>query len=103
MEIDGVERETKHVMQTLGKSQTFILQLAKTEEGDNALQATKKNKGENKAVPTDNTEGFRVALSLSPFSLNQFEQGYSFVIGDSIATTPEELQSSYRSLGSTER
>jgi len=43
-----------------------------------------------------------VALSLSPFSLNQFDDGYTFVIGDSIATTPEQLQSIYRSLGSTE-
>ena len=100
--VDGVERETRHVMQTLGKSQTVVMQLAKTEEGDNALQVVKKNKEENKAASTEDQEGFRVALSLSPFSLNQFEQGYSFVIGDSIATTPEQLQSIYRSLGSTE-
>ena len=100
--VDGVERETRHVMQTLGKSQTVVLQLAKTDEGNDALQAAKKNEKGNKAVSTEDQEGFRVALSLSPFSLNQFEQGYSFVIGDSIATTPEELQSIYRSLGSTE-
>lgn len=100
--VDGVEKETKHVMQTLSKSKTIVLQLAKTEEEYAALQPSKKNKGENKAVSTDDTEGFRVALSLSPFSLNQFEQGYTFVIGDSIATSPEELQSIYRSLGSTE-
>ena len=100
--VDGVERETRHVMQTLGKSQTVVLQLAKTDEGNDALQAAKKKEKGNKAVSTEDQEGFRVALSLSPFSLNQFEQGYSFVIGDSIATTPEELQSIYRSLGSTE-
>ena len=47
-------------------------------------------------------EPFRVALSLSPFSLNQFEEGYTFQIGDQTATTPEQLQSIYRSLGSTE-
>ncbi len=47
-------------------------------------------------------EPFRVALSLSPFSLNQFEDGYSFVINDKTATTPAELQSIYRDLGSTE-
>ena len=47
-------------------------------------------------------EAFRVALSLSPFSLNQFEKGYSFVVGDKTATTPEELQKIYRELGSTE-
>lgn len=45
---------------------------------------------------------FRVALSLSPFTLNQFEAGYTFNIGDRTATTPEELQSIYRDLGSTE-
>lgn len=100
--VDGVERETRHVSQTLGNSQTVVLQLAKTDEGNDALQAAKKNEKGNKAVSTEDQEGFRVALSLSPFSLNQFEQGYSFVIGDSIATTPEELQSIYRSLGSTE-
>ena len=53
-------------------------------------------------TPATTGEPFRVALSLSPFSLNQFEDGYSFVIGDRTATTPEELQSIYRSLGSTE-
>ena len=100
--VDGVERGTRHVMQTLGKSQAVVLQLAKTDEGNDVLQAAKKNKEENKAASTEDQEGFRVALSLSPFSLNQFEQGYSFVIGDSIATTPEQLQSIYRSLGSTE-
>ena len=100
--VDGVERETRHVSQTLGNSQTVVLQLAKTDEGNDALQAAKKNEKGNKAASTEDQEGFRVALSLSPFSLNQFEQGYTFVIGDSIATTPEELQSIYRSLGSTE-
>lgn len=47
-------------------------------------------------------EPFRVALSLSPFSLNQFEEGYTFEVGNQTATTPEQLQSIYRSLGSTE-
>ena len=45
---------------------------------------------------------FRVALSLSPFSLRQFDQGYSFRIGEKTATTPEQLQAIYRDLGSTE-
>ena len=45
---------------------------------------------------------FRVALSLSPFSLNQFEQGYTFRIGDRTATTPKELQQIYQQLGATE-
>ena len=47
-------------------------------------------------------EPFRVALSLSPFSLNQFEDGYSFTVGEETAATPEELQSIYKNLGSTE-
>ena len=47
-------------------------------------------------------EPFRVALSLSPFSLKQFQEGYSFVVGDRTATTPKELQEIYCDLGSTE-
>ena len=47
-------------------------------------------------------EPFRVALSLSPFTLNQFDAGYTFQIGDRTATTPAELQKIYQSLGSTE-
>ena len=35
-----------------------------------------------KASPAENmSDSFRVALSLSPFSLPQFEEGYSFVVG----------------------
>ena len=45
---------------------------------------------------------FRVALSLSPFTLNQFEQGYTFQVGNKTATTPAELQQIYKELGSTE-
>ena len=45
---------------------------------------------------------FRVALSLSPFTLNQFDAGYTFKVGDQTATTPAELQQIYQSLGSTE-
>ena len=45
---------------------------------------------------------FRVALSLSPFTLNQFEAGYTFKVGDKTATTPTELQQIYKDLGSTE-
>ena len=45
---------------------------------------------------------FRVALSLSPFSLNQFDSNYTFVVNGETATTPEELQTIYNSLGSTE-
>ena len=48
------------------------------------------------------SEPFRVALSLSPFSLNQFDAGYTFNINGKTAATPEELQSIFRELGSTE-
>lgn len=51
-------------------------------------------------APTD--EPFRVALSLSPFTLNQFEQGYSFKVGDRTAVTPTDLQQIYMDLGATE-
>lgn len=51
-------------------------------------------------APTN--EPFRVALALSPFTLNQFEAGYTFKVGDQTATTPAELQQIYQSLGSTE-
>lgn len=50
----------------------------------------------------DTARSFRTALSLSPFSLPQFEQGYSFRVGNQTASTPEELQQLYRELGSTE-
>ena len=51
-------------------------------------------------APTD--EPFRVALSLSPFTLNQFEAGYTFKVGNQTASTPADLQKIYQSLGSTE-
>ena len=47
-------------------------------------------------------DNFRVALSLSPFSLNMFDEGYTFKVGDKTATTPAQLQQIYQSLGSTE-
>ena len=53
-------------------------------------------------VKAASSEPFRVALSLSPFTLNQFDAGYTFKVGDKTATTPAELQSIYRDLGSTE-
>jgi hypothetical protein len=54
------------------------------------------------AVQENDAEPFRVALSLSPFSLKQFQEGYTFVVGDRTASTPQELQQIYRDLGSTE-
>ena len=47
-------------------------------------------------------EPFRVALSLSPFSLNQFEQGYTFNVDGKTATTPKELQQIFIDKGATE-
>ena len=51
-------------------------------------------------APTD--EPFRVALSLSPFTLNQFEAGYTFKVGDQTAATPMELQQIFINQGATE-
>lgn len=45
---------------------------------------------------------FRVALSLSPFSLNQFLDGYKLIVGNDTAKTAKELQKIYQNLGSTE-
>lgn len=47
-------------------------------------------------------EPFRVALSLSPFSLPQFEQGYTFQVEEQTASTPQELQKIYCARGATE-
>ena len=60
------------------------------------------NQEQKAVVQEPNNEPFRVALSLSPFSLTQFEKGYTFVVGDMTASTPEELQKIYSDLGSTE-
>ena len=88
--IDGAEMETAFILEALGASETIALQIARVYEGST------------KSSPKEDSEPFRVALSLSPFSLNQFEKGYSFVVGDKTASTPEELQQIYRDLGSTE-
>ena len=53
-------------------------------------------------TPVQTNEPFRVALSLSPFSLPQLEEGYTFRIGDKTASTPQELQKVYMELGATE-
>jgi hypothetical protein len=103
--LNGMEVESQHIAEAKVTEKTFTFQFVKrkavTPSEENGIFTSSKEKSGN-AKPADDTEGFRVALSLSPFSLNQFEQGYSFVIGDSVATTPEQLQSIYRSLGSTE-
>ena len=103
--VNGMEVESQHIMKTQVIEQTLTLQFTKrhfvTPSEENAIITSSKRKSGN-AKPADDSEGFRVALSLSPFSLNQFDDGYTFVIGDSVATTPEQLQSIYRSLGSTE-
>jgi len=73
----------------------YFAQMEESEENDEAVE-------KKKPVVAENNEPFRVALSLSPFSLNQFEQGYSFNVNGQSASTPEELQQIYRELGSTE-
>lgn len=88
--LDDTERPTECVIQGLGISRTVTLPLP---------GVTQRRAG---APAKESTEDFRVALSLSPFSLNQFDKGYSFVVGDRTASTPEELQMIYRELGSTE-
>ena len=86
--INGTEMMSQRILQKQEDSQTIALQITE--------------KYESKTISTKSTDDFRVALSLSPFSLNQFEDGYTFTIGDKTASTPEELQSIYRDLGSTE-
>ena len=86
--INGTEMMSQRILQKQEDSQTITLQITE--------------KYESKTVSAKSTDDFRVALSLSPFSLNQFEDGYTFTVGDKTATTPEELQCIYRDLGSTE-
>ena len=73
---------------------------APIEESEDNDDATSEEKKKPTIAQTD--EPFRIALSLSPFSLNQFEQGYSFNVNGQTATTPEQLQQIYCDLGSTE-
>ena len=80
---------------TGGNGTVYFAQMEESEENDEAVE-------KKKPVVAENNEPFRVALSLSPFSLNQFEDGYSFNINGRTASTPEELQQIYRELGSTE-
>ena len=87
--VDGEMVQSQPVRQMQKTSQPVVLQFVKPIVYKGA-PAEKKS------------EEFRVALSLSPFSLNQFEKGYSFNVGNKTASTPEELQSIYRELGSTE-
>jgi hypothetical protein len=89
--INGTEVESRHIMKVQAVTQTLALQFV-------AIPY----KVEKTSPAEYNSEDFRVALSLSPFSLNQFQKGYKFNVGDRTATTPEELQSIYRDLGSTE-
>ena len=89
--INGTEVVSRHIMKVQAVTQTLALEFV-------AIPY----KVEKTSPAEYNSEDFRVALSLSPFSLNQFQKGYKFNVGDRTATTPEELQSIYRDLGSTE-
>lgn len=88
--IDGKKMVTQRITQKLGESETITLPIAGEATDDNSSQLVV------------NPKNYRIALSLSPFSLKQFKEGYSFVVGDRTASTPEELQKIYRDLGSTE-
>ena len=103
--IGGMERVSEHITQTLTASQDLTFQFSKLYEGGNhdaASLSANKDMKKTKNTPKEESDDFRIALSLSPFSLPQFDQGYSFTVGDKTASTPEELQSIYRELGSTE-
>lgn len=56
----------------------------------------------NTSISNKRDEPFRVALSLSPFSLEQFKQGYTFQVDGETASTPQELQKIYCDRGATE-
>ena len=88
--LNGTEVESHRIVKVQNDSQILTLLFDGLRE--------RKAKTLTKNEPGD----FRMALSLSPFSLNQFQKGYSFVVGDKTASTPEELQTIYRELGSTE-
>lgn len=92
--IDGTEKKIQLIEQAPADFKTVTMQYVETPVV--YVRNVKNNLSLNTA------EDFRVALSLSPFSLNQFEDGYSFVIGDKTASSPEELQQIYSELGSTE-
>jgi hypothetical protein len=99
----GVETCHGNSVEYCGKVETrhgTSLLSAPIEESEDNDEAT--NEEKKKPIIAQTNEPFRVALSLSPFSLNQFEQGYSFNVNGQTATTPEQLQQIYRELGSTE-
>ena len=83
------------------KDEVYQNIIAEDSEEEFVGYAEQKSKVENQKSKA-NSDAFRVALSLSPFTLNQFDAGYTFKIGNRTATTPAELQSIYRDLGSTE-
>lgn len=53
-------------------------------------------------VPAKSTENFRVALSVSPFSGNAFQKGYTYAAGNVTANNREDLEKMYISSGATE-
>ncbi|WP_127537096.1 glycosyl hydrolase 53 family protein [Paenibacillus illinoisensis] len=53
-------------------------------------------------VPAASTESFRVALSVSPFSGNAFQKGYTYTAGNLTANNREDLERMYMSSGATE-
>ncbi|WP_025684855.1 glycosyl hydrolase 53 family protein [Paenibacillus maysiensis] len=53
-------------------------------------------------VPAANSENFRLALSVSPFSGSAFNNGYTYSAGELTATNREELEKMYIAAGATE-
>lgn len=53
-------------------------------------------------VPAKNSNPFRVALSVSPFSGDMFKQGYTYTAGSLTASNREELEKMYITAGATE-
>lgn len=84
------EEQVVSVWQRLGASDIVVFDMSKARK---AVKAVRSN---------SSASNFRIALSLSPFTLKQFNEGYSFKVGEEVATTPKQLQQIYNNLGSTE-
>ncbi len=58
--------------------------------------------GDSNYKPALNNENFRIALSVSPFSGEAFEEGYRYIAEDLSAANREELEKMYIEAGATE-
>lgn len=78
--IDSTEQEAQRFALAGAVAQTVILPFV----GAPVCEAPADAKAKNSQLIV-NPNDFRIALSLSPFSLNQFEDGYRFIVGDRTA------------------